>query len=313
MKIIIFSIGMILAANCLYAQTAADYEKLKTEYNQVVSDRDNLRSQAQYLLQYKNDIVKAQEQLSRIETERKKWEIEKESFQNQLKRLQSELDLYRNKITDMQSYQLQLENEREEIKKSLSKTKSGYIIVDDLKAKVGERDKEISALNEKIKRLQEKTNAADNALAKAEANAEVFRQQVKELKGKYNKALTQNKVFEKKLEKQPREYAEIARENKILIKRTALMHYNLGVFYTKNKEHSRAISEFEKAIELNPEDAYAYFNLGYIYAEYYVDRPKAIECFIKYINLAKKDDKDIEWAKKYILTWQTWEGKEVLK
>ncbi len=297
MKTIIFLIGMFLAANSVYGQTAADYEKLKTEYNQVVSDRDNLRSQAQYLLQYKNDIIKAQEQLSRIETDRKKWEIEKESFQNQLKRLQSELDLYRNKITEMQAYQLQLENEREEIKKSLSKTKSGYIIVDDLKVRIGERDKEISILTEKAKREQEKSNAANNALAKAEANAEVFRQQAKELKEKYNKALTQNRVFEKKLEKQPREYAEIARENKILIKRTALMHYNLGVFYTKNKEYPRAVSEFEKALELNPEDAYAHFNLGYIYAEFYVDRPKAIECVRKYINLAKKDDKYIYCSK----------------
>jgi tetratricopeptide (TPR) repeat protein len=91
------------------------------------------------------------------------------------------------------------------------------------------------------------------------------------------------------------------------------MHYNLGVFYTKNKEYPRAIAEFEKSIELNPEDPYAHFNLGYIYAEYLVDRPKAIVNFRKYLSLLKTDDKDADWVKKYILTWQTWEGKKPIE
>ena len=91
------------------------------------------------------------------------------------------------------------------------------------------------------------------------------------------------------------------------------MHYNLGVFYTQHKEYKRAIAEFEKAIELNPDDPYAHFNLGYIYAEYLVDRSKAVEHFRHYLRLADKSDKDIDWVKKYILTWQAWEGKTPLK
>ncbi len=85
-----------------------------------------------------------------------------------------------------------------------------------------------------------------------------------------------------------KKYIKLARENKILVKRTALMHYNLGVFYTQNKEYNRAVAEFEKAIELNPEDALAHFNLGFIYAEHFENRPKAIERFNQYLKLAKK-------------------------
>ncbi|MBU1871731.1 MAG: tetratricopeptide repeat protein, partial [Candidatus Omnitrophica bacterium] len=75
----------------------------------------------------------------------------------------------------------------------------------------------------------------------------------------------------------------------------------------------RAIAEFEKAIELNPEDPYFHYNLGYIYAEYMVDRPKAIEHFRHFLRLTKNEDKDVDWVKKYILTWQTWEGKRPIK
>lgn len=121
--------------------------------------------------------------------------------------------------------------------------------------------------------------------------------------------MRKNRLFEQRVTEAPPKFAELARQNTALIKETANMHYNLGVFYMKQKEYSRAAAEFEKAIELTPNDAYAHFNLGYIYAEYLVNRPKAIEHFQDYLRLAKKDDKDVDWVKKYILTWESWQGK----
>jgi len=91
------------------------------------------------------------------------------------------------------------------------------------------------------------------------------------------------------------------------------MHYNLGVFYTNQKDYSRAIAEFEKALELTPDDPYVRFNLGYIYAEYLVNRPKALEHFRQYLRYAKPDDKDADWVKKYILTWQAFDGKQPME
>jgi tetratricopeptide (TPR) repeat protein len=94
------------------------------------------------------------------------------------------------------------------------------------------------------------------------------------------------------------------------MRQTSRMHYNLGVFYSKRKEYSRAAGEFERAVEITPDDAYSYFNLGYIYSENIVNRPKAIEYFRRYLQYARKDDKDADWVKKYILTWETWQGKK---
>lgn len=296
-----------------YEQVKAEYEKLKKEYENVVHDRDNLRTQATILLKYKNEITQAQEQTRLIEQERNQWEIERQVLKNQIQKLQGEIEQHEIQLQGVEVVQLQLEEEKDQIKKSLLKSKAGYIIVDDLKMKLNDQKKEKFALDKKIKRLESECEAVENKLIKSQTETNILREQLKEVKEKYSGSLRQNEILAKKIEQQPKEYVEIARENKILIKRTALMHYNLGVFYTKNKEYARATAEFEKTIELNPEDAYAYFNLGYIYAEYFTDRPKAIEYFKKYLNQAKKDDKDVDWVKKYILTWQTWEGKNAAR
>ncbi|HQP10000.1 MAG TPA: tetratricopeptide repeat protein, partial [Candidatus Omnitrophota bacterium] len=85
-----------------------------------------------------------------------------------------------------------------------------------------------------------------------------------------------------------------------------------GVSNIKNKEYKRAIKEFEKVLELKPDDAYANYNLGYIYAEHLVDREKAIEHFKKYLTYAP-NEKDANWVRKYVLTWQTWYKKNIAK
>jgi len=140
-------------------------------------------------------------------------------------------------------------------------------------------------------------------------DAERLDGQLKEYKTNYAQAAKTNKALESEIKNMPKKFTEIGRQNKRLIRETSEMHYNLGVFYTKNKEYERAIAEFEKVIEITPDDAYAHFNLGYIYAEYLVNRKKATENFRHYLRLAKSSDKDIDWAKKYLLTWETYEGK----
>jgi len=129
----------------------------------------------------------------------------------------------------------------------------------------------------------------------------------------YSEAVRKNKELENRVTQLPGKFAEISRQNQLLIKRTANMHYNMGVFYTQQKEYTRAVAEFEKAVELTPDDAYSHFNLGYIYAEYLVNRPKAIEHFRHYLRNVKKDDKDVDWVKKYIVTWESYSGNKKLE
>ncbi|MBU1044381.1 MAG: tetratricopeptide repeat protein [Candidatus Omnitrophica bacterium] len=317
-KLVFFCVMLFLPSMALgQAQVESldnkDFSKLKKEYDAVIKDRENLLAQMKILLQYKNEITQAKQQLSLVEQERAQWELEKETNISANKRLQSVNDHLVSKLDNLQADLFQVQSERDEMRKTLSKSKAGYIIVDDLNKKIKEQEKEISRSENNLKKMQKEVDSASDQIAKAEATADVLRNQVKEVKSKYKKSVTTNKKLENKINRLPKEYAEIARENKILLKRTALMHYNLGVFYSEKKEYTRAIPEFEKAIELNPEDPQAYFNLGLIYAEQFEDRAKAIDRFQKFLMLTKKEDQDVDWVKKYILTWQTWEGKSSSK
>ena len=115
----------------------------------------------------------------------------------------------------------------------------------------------------------------------------------------------------RKISKRPKKVTELARQNRILLKETALMHYNLGVFYTQRNEFPRAISEFIKAVELNPDDPDAQFNLGYIYAEHLEKRKQAVKYFQNYLRLVGGlegvNEKDINWVRRYLLIWETYD------
>ncbi len=288
------------------AQTKEDYDKLKKEYDAVVADRDNILAQAKSLLEYKNKYQDAENNAGRLANE-------KEQLQKELQGRVEQNLLLQQKMEELESSQYQIVQEKEALKNSLEKMQIEYKIV-------GETRKEVSRLQKKLnealraqKHAEQKIKRVEEEKLNITAQAEIYRRQLGESKELYNKALAKNKVLEKKASEIPKKFAELARENKVLLKETALMHYNLGVFYTQNKEYSRAIAEYEKTLELNPDDAYAHYNLGYIYAEYMVDRPKAVEHFRKFLRLSKAEDKDVDWVKRYILTWQTWEGKKPME
>ncbi|MGE5196896.1 MAG: tetratricopeptide repeat protein [Deltaproteobacteria bacterium] len=288
-----------------YSQGASkeDYDKLKKEYDTVVLDRDNVLAQIKSLLDYKN---KYQEMESSI----KKSGEEKSQVQKELKARLEQNTLLQQKIDELQSAQAQLAQDNESLHNSLEKLKIEYKMIPETRKEISRLQKENTDVIKELKQADAKVKRMEEQKLDADAQAESYRRQLNDFKKRYEEPLVKNRSLEKKVSQMPARFAELARENKILIKETALMHYNLGVFYTQNKEYSRSVAEFEKAIELNPDDPYAYYNLGYVYAEYLVNRPKAIEYFRQYLRLAKKEDKDVDWVKRYILTWQTWEGKK---
>jgi len=94
--------------------------------------------------------------------------------------------------------------------------------------------------------------------------------------------MAKNRQLEKTAQELPVKFAELARENKVLIKETALMHYNLGSFTPRTKSMPRHRG-IRKGDRVEPDDPYAHYNLGYIYAEYVVDRSRAVENFRKFL------------------------------
>jgi tetratricopeptide (TPR) repeat protein len=303
--VIIFALSGFGARS--FAQTESrDYDKLKKDYDAVLADRNNLLLQSKNLGEYKNKFDIA-------EAAAKKIQEEKARLEQQIQVLNSQLADLNQKISDLEAAKGQAVKENEDSKKSLEKMTFEYKIVAETKKDLAATKTQNVSLARNAKQLELRLKKLEEEKLNNDAQQEIYRMQIKEHKKRYEQALERNRLLEKKAEQMPARFAEISRQNKTLLKETALMHYNLGVFYSKNREYTRALAEFDKAVELNPDDASSYFNLGYICAEYLVNRPKAITYFRKFLSLVKTEDKDVDWVKKYILTWQTWEGKKPME
>jgi len=300
-----------------------NYEKLKKDYDNLLLDRENLASEIK-----KRDLDIGR--IPTLEDKLKEAAVKETSYLEEIKSLREAEEKHKENIKQLTEIKNQLIKEKEQYKEELDKLRD---------------TSQIPVLEKNIKSLQNVNIELENSLKKAESEIEKLKKQetqtlvklkdeikkykenevklnltiselkekIKELNLKLADAVNTNKKLQQKLATDPAKFAEIARQNKTLIKNTANMHYNMGVFYLKQKDYNRAVVEFEKAIELTPDDAYSHFNLGYIYAEYLVNRKKAIEHFKKYLQYAKADDKDIDWVKKYILTWQAYDATEPIK
>ena len=104
-----------------------------------------------------------------------------------------------------------------------------------------------------------------------------------------------------------RQLSSLSQVSSKSLKEQGILHYNLGVFYTKDGNYQKAIEEFNEVISLDPSDADAHYNLGVIYAEHVPDEIKAKEHFQRYLEMAP-NDKDADKARKYLLVWESIQG-----
>ncbi|MEF9437764.1 MAG: tetratricopeptide repeat protein [Candidatus Mariimomonas ferrooxydans] len=47
----------------------------------------------------------------------------------------------------------------------------------------------------------------------------------------------------------------------------AYAHYDMGYIYRKNGEYKKALEAYKKVLEIDPEHPYAYYDMGLIYEE----------------------------------------------
>ncbi|MBU2102373.1 MAG: tetratricopeptide repeat protein [Candidatus Omnitrophota bacterium] len=299
-----------------YVTIKNDYEKIKKDYDNISADRDNL------LIQIKKNVADVN-RLAELEAATGEFTKEKDGLESEkLALLNQNADL-KEKIDKLQGVYKQALDARDALSEELVRAKdaSGKMVLEQQNAELTRR---LAAAQEENGRLQSAQSATlkqalDTVTTLKASDAQLqdkvkeYQLHEKELTKKYAEAVKKTKSFEAKVARDPAKFTEIARQNKALIRDTSTMHYNMGVFYLKQKEYSRAVAEFEKAVELTPDDAYAHFNLGYMYAEYLVNRKKAVEHFRHYLRVAKSDDKDVDWVKKYILTWETWQAQQPMK
>jgi tetratricopeptide (TPR) repeat protein len=237
------------------------YETLKEKYKTLEADRDNVLAQTKQLLADKNTLVDTEAQLKVLTLENKKLIEDQKELEGSFEAVQSQAK--------------DLKGSLETALAEAVTSKAGFAKISQEHAN---KTLEFEKSTGRIRKLEE-----DVAYYKG------FQESFLSLSQSYDTLKKERELLGKKLENLPKKFSKMARENKILVKETGDMHYNLGVFYAGEMNYDRALEEFKKAVDINPNDAKAHYNLGYIYAEQRQDRKKAEYYFRNFLGLTPED------------------------
>ena len=297
-------------------EAMARYKATAKELEAIKADRENILAQTKSLLANRMRAQELEEELNKVKASVQTIEGAQQKTNEQNLVLKAH-------IKKIKKEQAALTAERDELKSAYEKLQNNTL-VKELNNKMAGLQKELKdnvagANTEKAKVASDLKAAEKKIVQLTEQNNKLtvlkkeWSDKIQAQEKNYAEAVKKNKAFEQEIKDMPSKFVEVSRQNTVLLKETAGMHYNLGVFYIKNKEYDRAAVELKKTVEINPDDAYAHFNLGYIYAEYLVNRKKATEHFRHFLRLTKGNDPDVDWARKYLLTWETYEGKRPMQ
>lgn len=272
-------------------------------------DRDNLSAR---LSRAKEDVSRFERMRVALQEKEKLLEAIEQSrddVQGRKDELEDELGALRLALEQSRMASEQARLEKEQALGTLKKMRkaSGVQELDEHNQSLRRRIEKLTTALQQARQKMEKERSRETVLREEIAS---LRDAVERTKEDYARVRRKNKVFEAKLVNAPVRLSEITRKNKVLIQQSANMHHNMGMFYLKNKEYERAIAEFERAVELRPEDASSHFNIGYIYAEHLLDSKKAVKHFERYLKCVNRQGPDIDWVREYILTWQPAAGSE---
>ena len=293
-------------------KASLDYEKISQEKKNLLRQIDEITREKEKLLTEKEaELTNLKSSVAKLE----KVKEENQKFQEREKELLKQNQEWEQKLARTRGdYEKKLSEERASFQESLAKQKkeieeiSQGTKLEGLSTDLVSLRKENKSLADKLRKMQLSFNHWLSKDLRTEKTIKEKEKAYQELLKGYDKLSQENRELQEKMSNLPAKFEGLARENKKLIKETADIHYNTGCFYLKKLEYSLALSEFKRVTELNPNDADAFYYLGYLYAEHLEKRKQSIECLKMYLQLAP-DGAHKDWAKKYILTWEAWGGK----
>jgi chromosome segregation ATPase len=270
---------------------ATDRDTVTQERELLAIDRNNLLDQAKRLLQEKNDLLTVTELHERV---LKQTADENRALKGQLKPMEQEL-------RELQVSHAQLRQEHEAAQAELTRLSAA----DQSKPLKDELERE-KAKREEIQKLVQMLELRN---AKTQAALPKLQEKLDKLTERHTKIMADNKALRFGSKHVPDAVSGLAREHEQLLQEVADTHYNLGVLFAKNEDYTRAAKEFEKVVQLKPDDGDAYYNLGLIYAEHVPDRDKATAAFKRYLEINPRAG-DASWVKQYIVSWRAWDAEE---
>ncbi|MFH1504207.1 MAG: tetratricopeptide repeat protein [Candidatus Omnitrophota bacterium] len=112
-------------------------------------------------------------------------------------------------------------------------------------------------------------------------------------------------------EKEITEEKEVIEEKELAVEENVKQkdlkyYYNLALMYDQNEQYDEAEIEYQKALDINPNDPDTHYNLGILYDDHFQDKEQAIYHYQEYLKLmpgAKDKEKVqtwIRWAKQQL-------------
>ncbi|HTY45718.1 MAG TPA: tetratricopeptide repeat protein [Patescibacteria group bacterium] len=173
-----------------------------------------------------------------------------------------------------------LRDENEKLRRGQMDLESTLRKAEQLTAQVAELEKQNKDQAAKVQESAKKVDevAAENLKLKSDTDVVRLQKDIEEYKRKV-------KNTEAERDKAISEMARALKQREDLIRDSALLHYNLGAIFFKQRDYKKAIDEFKRSAELNPLLADAYYNLAIICDDYLADINAAIIYYKKYLEL----------------------------
>jgi len=296
-----------------------DYTDLKKKYDELENDRNNVLSQTRTLLQEKAQWQGVEEQLENLKKTNKVFMAQKEKLLSENQKLKAEITSVMQNFDGLkQSYQDLLTKQEEADKENIA--------LRDLLTKQVQAAPEYQLLDRESKRLREENEKFGQTINLMEGKLKLALDRIKkdqerelsmlrQVRGQkdllegvrgQNEMLTKmNAELNELVNQAPGRIKDMAAQNQILVKETAEMHYNMGVFFTDNKQFPQAEREYLRALEFDPNNLKVHYNLGYLYAEDMDKHDKAMFHLEKYLQI-DPNSKESETIRSYIATRQAW-------
>lgn len=298
-----------------------DYAELKRKYDDLETDRNNVLTQTKNLLQEKAKWTEMEEQVENLKKANKQFMAQKEKLLEENQRLKNEVEgIIQNFDGLKASYQEMLEKqdaadkENASLRDLLTKQVQGtpeYQLLDRESKRL--RDENLK-LGQIITLTEEKLKKALDRIKKDQIRELSLLRQVRGQKQMLDEIRAQNEVLSKTnrqlndlINQAPTRIRDMAAQNQQLMKETAEMHYNMGVFFTENKQFSQAEREYLRALDFDPNNLKVHYNLGYLYSEELSKHDKAMFHLEKYLQI-NPNSKESESIRAYIATRQAWNG-----
>ena len=220
-----------------------------------------------------------------------------QSLREEVEALRKENDTYKQQddqeISQIQTLSAELNSLKEDKTLSIGRQ-------EELQKLVAQAEKTLEAQNSKIANLELKLREAEERMARqkqtssnlekqtrsAKANPGMTQEYVKLVENEWMGAIAKTEDLKRDLDQTLMELSSHNKERSKLRSDTATMHYNLAVLMVQQGNHRNAILEYQKVLEIRPNDADAHYNLAILYDDILKNSEKALEHYRQFVQAA---------------------------